>query len=258
MALTPKFFDHLDRKRPGHYVRIGKTRLYYEVYGRGKPLLLFHGGLSCIEGLRYQIPFFARHFKVIVPERPGHGRSADTAGPYRYENLARLTDAFMKKLHLKKARMMGYSDGANLIYWLAAKYPARVDRFISVGGNFHYRGCEKIFQMELRRQKPQIDPRYAALSPDGAAHYPVVFNKCRRLWLEEPRWTKNLLRKIKAPALIVAGDRDMIRHEHSLEIFRSLRTSQLAVVPGTGHSLLKEKPELVNAMMLQFLQSSCR
>lgn len=256
MKLTPKYFDNLNIVRRGHYVRVGKGRMYYEVYGSGSPLLLLHGGLSCINGLRYQIPFFARHFKVIVPERPGHGHTADLKGNYSYEQLARQTAAFMDKLRVREARLAGYSDGANLIFWLAARRPDLVGRFISIGGNFHYSGCEPAFQRELKKQKPgEVDPRYAAYSPDGPGHYAEVYEKCRRLWLTEPRWKSGLLRRIKAPALIVAGDRDMIRHEHTLALFRHLPRAQLAIVPGTTHSLLKEKPGLVNRMMYEFLKS---
>lgn len=255
--VTPAFFENLKRKRKGKAVRLekisGKPEIYYETYGAGKPLLFFHGGLSCIDGLRYQIAFFARHYKVIVPERPGHGHSPDTRSPYTYETLAKQTAAFMDKLHLRKAKMMGYSDGANLIFWLAAKRPDLVERFISVGGNIHHRGCEPSFQKSLKKQKVKLDPRYAAYSPDGKKHYKEVFEKCRKIWLTEPKWKPSLLRKIKAPGLIVAGDKDMIRPEHTLEIFRNLRKGRLAIVPGAGHGLLKQKPDLANQIMFDFL-----
>lgn len=253
MKLTPAFFENPKRTTQGRYARSGNASLYYEVYGSGRPLLLFHGGLSCIDGLRHQIPFFAKHFKVIVPERPGHGHTADTPGPYTYEVLARQTAAFMDKLRIRKARVMGYSDGANLIFPLAAKRPDLVERFISVGGNIHHSGCEPAFQKDLKKQKVKIDPRYTAYSPDGKKHYPEVFEKCRRLWLTEPKWSLGLLKKIKAPALIMAGDQDMIRPEHTLAIYRNLRNAQLAVIPGAGHGLLKQKPDLANAIMLEFL-----
>ena len=252
--LNVRYFEIPARRPSGCYVRLGPIRMYYETYGHGKPLLLLHGGLSAIEGLRYQIPFFAKHFKVILPERPGHGRTADIAGAYHYEQMAWQTAAFMDALKLKQARLMGHSDGANLLFWLAAHRRDLVERFIAVGGNFNYRGCEPLFQKELKKQKIQLDPRYAALSPDGANHYPVVFEKCRKLWLSEPKWKAGLLRKIKTPALITVGDRDMIQHQHTLAMYRALPHAQLAMVPGTSHGLLKEKPKLVNAMMLNFLQ----
>ena len=255
--ITPEFFENTQKRRRGSYAAAGrKTRFYYESYGTGKPFLLFHGGLSCIDGLRYQIPFFSKHYKVIVPERPGHGHTADQEGPYKYEVLARQTAAFMDSLKIKKARVLGYSDGANLIYWLAAKRPDLVDRFVSVGGNFHASGCDPAFQKELKRQKlTEVDPRYASYSPDGQDHYRVVFEKCRQLWLTEPRWSIGLIRQIRAPGLIIAGDRDMITPEHSLKLFRNLRKGRLAIVPGAGHSLLKEKPALVNPMILDFLKA---
>lgn len=254
MKLTPRFFENPRARRPGRFVNAGKIRMYYETYGKGAPLVLFHGGLSCIDGLRYQIPFFAKSFKVIVPERPGHGHTADTRGPYCYEELARQAASFMDALGIKKARMMGYSDGANLIFWLAVKRPDLVERFISVGGNFHYSGSEPSFQKELKKQKcTQVDPRYKAYSPDGEEHYAEVFEKCRALWLREPRWNAALIKKIKAPGLVIAGDRDMIRHEHSLALYRALRRGRLAFIPGASHSLLKEKPALANAVMMDFL-----
>ena len=89
MKLTPAFFENLKRKPQGKYLQAGNLVMYYETYGSGRPLLLFHGGLSCIDGLRHQIPFFAKYFKVIVPERPGHGHTADIPGPYTYEALAK-------------------------------------------------------------------------------------------------------------------------------------------------------------------------
>jgi len=252
ISLSPRYFEIPASRPAGRFVQLGQVRMYYETYGYGQPLLLLHGGLSTIEGLRYQIPFFAKHFKVILPERPGHGRTADTRGPYTYEHMARQTAAFMDVLKLKDARLMGYSDGANLLFWLAARRPDLVRRFIAVGGNFHHKGCEPKFQRALKKQRAELDPRYAVLSPDGAEHYPAVFEKCRTLWLSEPKWKLGLLRKVKAPGLIVAGDRDMIRPEHTLALFRGLPRADLAIIPGASHGLLKEKPKVINGLMLDF------
>lgn len=256
--VTPKFFENPKSKRNGRYVNIGRLCLYYEVYGKGESLFWLHGGLSCIDGLRYQIPFFALKYKVILPERPGHGHTADVTGKYSYEAMAKQTLSLMKKLKIKKASFAGYSDGANLLLWLAAKYPARVKKIVLVGGNYHYRGCEPAFQRDLKNQnarKMEMDPRYLAYSPDAPEHYRKVFKKCRRLWLSEPKWRPALLKKIKCPTLIVAGDRDMIKAEHSIEMMRLIKKAQLAIIPGTGHSLLKEKPGLANKMILEFLQA---
>ena len=255
MKLAPHFFENVKSKRNGSCATIGSTRIYYETYGRGEPLFWLHGGLSCIDGLRFQTPFFSKYFKVILPERPGHGHTADISEKYSYEEMAEQALVLMKKLKVKKANFAGYSDGANLLLWLAAKYPARIKKVVLVGGNFHHRGCESLFQKHLRNQKIEIDPRYAAYSPDKPEHYAQVYEKCRKLWLTEPKWKVSLLKKIKCSTLIVAGDRDMIKPEHSLEMFRNIKQSQLAIIPGASHSLLKEKPELVNKIILDFLKN---
>ena len=257
MRLTPKFFENLRSNLHGQYVLLGGSKVYYETYGRGEPLFWLHGGLSCIDGLRFQTPFFARYFKVILPERSGHGHSPDIAGPYSYEAMAEQTLLLMKKLKIKKASFAGYSDGANLLLWLAAKYPARVKKIILVGSNFHSRGCESFFQSDLKKQnlkKLEVDPRYERYSPDGKAHYVQVYQKCRKLWLTEPKWKVSLLKKIQCPTLIAVGDRDMIKLEHTLEMFKNIKKSELAVIPGASHSVLKEKPELINPVMLNFLK----
>lgn len=258
MRLTPDFFLDPKSKRNAKCAAIRTANIYYETYGRGEPLFWLHGGLSCIDGLRNQIPFFSQSFKVILPERPGHGHTADIAGDYSYEVMAEQTLALMKALKIKKASFAGYSDGANLLLWLAAKYPARVKRIVLVGGNFHHRGCEPLFQRDLKKQNPKkysVDPRYQAYSPDAPEHYFKVFEKCRKLWLTEPKWKPSLLKKIKCPTLIVAGDRDMIKPEHSIEMMRLIKKSQLAIIPGASHSLLKEKPGIANQIISDFLQS---
>lgn len=259
MKLTPEFFENVKSKRNGRYANIGRLRLYYETYGKSEPLFWLHGGLSCIDGLRYQIPFFSRSFKVILPERPGHGHTADISGNYSYEAMADQTLSLMKKLKIKKASFSGYSDGANLLLWLAAKHPERVKKIVLVGGNFHYHGCDSAFQRDLKKQNPKksgVDPRYAAYSPDAPEHYFQVFEKCRKLWLTEPKWNAGLLKKIRCPVLVMAGDRDMIKPEHSIEMFRGIKQSQLAIIAGASHSLLKEKPAFANQIILDFLKNS--
>jgi pimeloyl-ACP methyl ester carboxylesterase len=95
--------------------------------------------------------------------------------------------------------------------------------------------------------------RYDEISPDGPAHFPVVFEKTKRLWLNEPNIAKEELAKISAPTMIMAGDRDAIPMEHTLELFRSIKGSQLCIIPGTTHFLLSQKPDMVNRAILGFL-----
>ncbi len=95
--------------------------------------------------------------------------------------------------------------------------------------------------------------RYDEATPDGPAHFPVVFEKTKRMWLNEPDIRKEELAKIGAPALVMVSDRDVITPEHTLELFRSIKGAQLCIIPGTTHFLLSEKLDATNRAILEFL-----
>ncbi|MEJ6488604.1 alpha/beta hydrolase [Leucobacter sp. USCH14] len=94
---------------------------------------------------------------------------------------------------------------------------------------------------------------YERLSPDGPAHADVVWEKCVRLWTTEPHIDPGDLASATAPTLVLAGDRDTVRPMHSLHIASALPNARLGIVPGTTHGLIDEKPELVTALILDFL-----
>jgi len=248
-------------ERSGKWIVANGHEFYYETYGKGDPLLLFHGGISSLDTFRYQVAELAMHYQVILPERRGHGHTPDSEGPYSYQQMAEDMVNLMKALRISKASMVGYSDGANLILPLALQHPERVDKWISIGGNFHHKGCLEAFDEELQKipegevGPDGIDRNYEKYSPDGSKHFPIVFHKVKRLWLEEPNLTVSDLKKITAPALIMAGDHDVIDSKHTIEFYESLPNAYLNIVPGTTHSLMKEKPKIVNQMILDFLQN---
>ena len=84
--------------RSGKYVEAGGVKTYYESYGEGPPLLLLHGGLSTLETFRYQVGALAKHYPVILPERSGHGHTADINSGYSYDQMAEETLLFMETL----------------------------------------------------------------------------------------------------------------------------------------------------------------
>jgi len=100
--------------------------------------------------------------------------------------------------------------------------------------------------------------RYEEATPDGPAHFPVVFEKTKRLWLTEPDIQREELTKITAPTLVMFGDRDAVIPEHTLELFRSIKGAQLCVIPETTHFLLSEKPRIANKVILEFLQQKAK
>lgn len=96
-------------------------------------------------------------------------------------------------------------------------------------------------------------PQYEPLSPDGPEHFPVVFDKWARMWLTMPDLDLADLKALTMPVLVMQGDDDGVRIEHSVAVAKAIPDAQLAVVPGTSHALPIEKPGLVNQMLVDFL-----
>ena len=243
------------------YVRLANSRVYYETSGAGEPLLLLHGGFGTVEDFASQTPELAKHFRIIAFERPGHGHTADTSEPFSFETMAEVTVDFIEALKLGAVNLVGWSDGAIIALLVAVSRPDMVMRLVSVGGLFDTNAQSKedlnwirsLTPESLRKSASPLVKRYDEASPDGPAHFPVVVEKTKRLWLSEPNMTREELAKISAPTLVLAGDKEAIPTEHTLELFRSIKGAQLCIIPGTTHFLLSEKPDMANRAILDFL-----
>ena len=242
----------------GAYVDAGGVNTYYESHGEGEPLLLLHGGLCTIETFFGQTPELTKRYRVILPERRGHGRTADVDGPITYDAMAADTVAFMEAIGIESAHLVGYSDGAIVGMLVAIRRPDLVRKLVSISGNFDCDGLtdegRAFFEsMQPDMFIPMLVDLYAKASPDGPEHWPVVFEKMRRMFLSEPKISTAQLGSIKAPTLVMAADRDLMTLEHTLALFQAIPNAQLCIVPGATHALLFEKPAVVNAAVLAFL-----
>ena len=214
--------------------------------------MLLHPGLVDSRALADMVPWFTDHFRVLTPERRGHGRTADTDGPLTFELMGQDTVAFLEAVVDEPVRLCGVSDGAMVAIQVAATRPDLVERVACVSGPFHLEGWlpEAI--------DPDNDPPeefadwYGEVSPDGADHYPVVVEKLARAHLEGPTLTPTDLARVTARALVMLGDDDEVTLEHALEFYRSLPVGELAVVPGTSHALIVEKADLCRRILVDF------
>ena len=241
----------------GDFVNANGVRTYYEAHGDGPPLLLLHGGLCPVESFAAQTAALSERFRVWLPERRGHGRTPDTEDPYSYAQMADDTRAFTDALAIESADVVGFSDGANVGLLLAIGDPRRVRRLVAISGNFDPGGVLSADEVPPRGRQDEasdgLAQAYAQLSPDGADHFQVVVRKLERVWAEEPRITADELGSIRARTLVMAGDVDMIRLEHTVELYRAVPDARLCIVPDAGHDLIESKAQLVNAVLLDFL-----
>lgn len=249
----------------GEYLDAGGVHTYYEVAGQGEPLLLLHGGFSTIESWGAQAPALAERYRVYLPERRGHGRTPDVDGPTGYDIMARDTIAFMEALDISSAHVVGWSDGGNVGLEFALERPDLVRKLVIIGAGDDFDVVQSDgpkYTAELRAQAEHLTPddlppmlkeAYEQVSPDGADHFPVVFDKLIAAYRSGPTHALDELSRISAPTLVIIGDDDVISADHAAAIQRTVPDAQLAVVPGTDHLLMFEKPDLVNRIILDFL-----
>jgi pimeloyl-ACP methyl ester carboxylesterase len=237
------------------YADAGGVHTWYAEHGSGRPLLLLHGALTDASEFGATTPALAEHFQVVTPERRGHGHTADVDGPISYEIMAQDTIAFIEKLHLGPAHLVGHSDGANVALLVALARPDLVDRLVLISGNFRYDGLIDALDVEELAGNEFLRDAYGQVSPDGPDHFPVVVAKIARMIASEPTLTAGGLGQVQSRTLVIAGDDDAIMAEHTLALFRGIPDAELAVVPGTSHALILEKPALCNQIMIDFLTS---
>jgi len=247
----------------GHWAVVNHHRIYFEVYGTGRPLLLLHGGGGDIRGAwGKQIEEFSRTHEVIAPEQAGHGHSPDVEGPMTYARMTEDTAALLKLLTVSGVDVVGWSDGGIEALMLAVRYPELIRRVVVTGANVDPSGLSEKDLEEMRTTRPDqlraADPGsyYALYSPDGPEHAKVISAKLNQLWVTHPtpdELSFELLHKIHVPVLVMAGDHDEILLEHTLKIYRAIPGAQLWILPGTGHDTFVQRPEWTNPIVLSFL-----
>jgi pimeloyl-ACP methyl ester carboxylesterase len=258
-----------DAVKPG-YADVNGMKMYYEVSGNGKPLVVLHGAYMNIPSMGKVIPMLAKTHKVYALEFQGHGRTNDIDRPITYPNLADDVAAFMDSVGVKKADVFGYSMGASAGLQLVIRHPEKVTRLVAASTAYDAEG----FQPEFKAFIPQMtvemfvgmpfaqEYRKLAANPDG---FPALVKKLIALEHEPMAWEANV-KAIKTPVLIITGDADVATLEHSVALFRllgggvmgdmgkPLPVSRLAVMPATSHTAVIAQPELLGAFIEPFLK----
>jgi pimeloyl-ACP methyl ester carboxylesterase len=224
---------------------------------------MLHGAMTTIDtAFGKQIPEFSKQHHVIAIEQMGHGHSPDADRPYTFEHMADDTASVLEQLHVRDADVVGWSYGGVIALMLARKHPELVRRVAVSGANFRPEGTAPSTLEWLRNTSPEDMAKqlpaewrnaYAAESPDGIAHWPVVIGKLKALFLAPGPMAISDLSAIRAPALVIAGDNDGVRLDETLAIFHALKKAQLFIVPGSGHPTFQTAPELMNVAILRFL-----
>jgi pimeloyl-ACP methyl ester carboxylesterase len=244
----------------GEYIELPDVKTWYEVEGQGDPVLLLHGGFCTNETWGQQRTDFAANHRVYLAERRAHGHTPDVEGPLSYHDMANDTIDFLTSVVGGPAHLVGWSDGGIVALLVAIARPDLVRKIAVTGANF--KPAPQIGMAEMLDHLSADAPdmamfraMYEAASPDGPEHWPIVVGKLAEMYRTEPDIPIEDLGRISAPTLVLVGDDDVVALEHTIELYRAIPNSELAVVPGTSHAHFMEKPSLVNRLVLDFLDN---
>lgn len=233
----------------GHRFEFNGAKIYYEVYGKGEPLLLLHGNGGSIEHFKNQIPYFAKHYRVIAMDSRGQGKSELGGAKLTYELMMEDSNALLQHLNLKQVKVLGWSDGGILGLLLAIHYPDKVSRLAVMGANLV---PEAAYPWALDGIKTTVAKITAMKqSGDRSQDWDLQLQLLDLLG-NQPHIPVSDLKRIQAPTLVMAGDRDVIRDEHTLQIFHGIPQSQLAIGNGVTHMWPWEKSQQFNSIIHDF------
>ncbi len=233
----------------GQYANINDISIYYETYGSGTPVLVLHGGGFSLEGMGNQIRALAPRYLVIAPDSRGQGRSTDSDTALSYSMMADDMLKLLDHIHVKRADIVGWSDGGIIALDIALHHPERVGRIVVIGADYDAAGLVAT----IGGATPPAPLTYRRIAPDPK-HWPVLYRKLITLWATQPHYTLDELRRIEAPALIIAGEFDIVKREYTDQLARAIPVSEECIVPGGTHGVIWEKRDIVNAKILQFLE----
>jgi pimeloyl-ACP methyl ester carboxylesterase len=217
--------------------------IWYSVEGSGEPLVALHPGGT---DSRAMLPLLDElsGYRQIQIDRPGHGRSADTNGPWHFGDSADSVANVLDQLGGVPSHVVGWSDGAIVGLYLALRRPDLVRTLVFGGAVFHYSGW--VDGVLGAGDPPQfMADAYAELSPDGPDHWAAVVQKASKLHETEPDLRPIQLSTLAMPVLVVAGDDDEVRFGHLVEMYEALPDGELAIIPRATHGLIIEKPDLL-------------
>jgi len=237
----------------GHYANVRGFKMYYEIYGKGEPLLLIHGNGGSINNFSGQIPYFAKNYQVIVVDSRAQGKSVDTGDSLSYEMMAEDFNGLLDELHIKSCNVIGWSDGGNNGLLLAIHHPDKVKKLVVTGANIWI--DSRAFPPDLLEIPDMLLDSLSKLPQTAEVKNAI---KVWKLVYQEPNITLQQLNSIKCQTLVIGGDHDIILPIHTMLIADNIPKSNLWILPNSGHSTLINYKNQFNNTVDNFLKTPYR
>lgn len=231
-ALKDTSMKYGRNKAVGKYYEIRGFKMYCEIYGKGEPLLIIHGNGGSINNFLYQIPYFAERYQVIIADSRAQGKSIDTGDSLTYEMMADDYAALLDQLKIDSANVIGWSDGGIDGLLLAIRHPKKVKKLAITGANLVPDTTavpQQIWDM--------VRPMYKSLAEKANKNVLEKNSfKLLRLLCDQPHISLAQLKTIQCPTLVIGGDHDVIKEEHTMLIYKNIPKAYLWILPASGHS----------------------
>jgi pimeloyl-ACP methyl ester carboxylesterase len=249
------------------YADINGLKMYYEIHGTGNPVVLLHGAMSATgTSFGLLVDALARTRQVIAVEQQGHGRTADIDRPLSVTQMADDTLALLASLGIERADLYGYSLGAGIAVYIVIRQPAVVRKAVLASVVFDSTGFHPGLLENIAEPSPARSPfeqEYLELAPNPA-HWPQLVAKIQAMRL--PEITADTVSAIQIPLLLIIGDSDIVVPEHTVVMYRllgggvlgdadPLPASQLAILPGTSHTGIPGRTDMLMTMIPPFLDA---
>jgi pimeloyl-ACP methyl ester carboxylesterase len=232
-------YNKSQEKSTGKYASVNGLKMYYEIHGQGKPLVLIHGGGSTIQTTFGRVlDAFAKNYKVIAVELQAHGHTADIDRPLSFKQDADDIAELLKQLGIEKADIFGFSNGASTTLELAIHHPKQVNKIV-VGSTFFKKSGAPAWFWEMMSHAtfegmPQsFKEAFLKINPDTNALLTMYKRDVARMQ-SFPEIKDDEIKSIIAPTFIIIGDKDVVLPEHAVEMSKFIKNSRLAILPG-GH-----------------------
>jgi pimeloyl-ACP methyl ester carboxylesterase len=241
----------------GEYASLGDLKMYYEIHGTGRPLVLLHGAFMSAT----VYPALAEGRQVIAVDLQGHGRTADIDRRFTFEQMADDVAALLKQLKIDQTDVFGYSLGGKVGLALAIRHPELVRRLAIYGAS--YKSFEESLPPDLLEVFKQVTPEtfapkdlkesYEKMSP--APNWIGLAAKILESMKGFQGFSPEQMKAIKAEVFLSAGDHKDVNLEHIVEMHKLIPKSQLAVFPNTEHVVMMTNPDKVLVGVKEFLDN---
>ena len=237
------------------YAPVNGVKIWYAVFGAGEPVILLHGGLGNSNYWGNQVPELAKHYKVIVMDSRGHGRSTRNEEPYGYDLMASDVVGLLDYLKIDKTALVGWSDGGILGLDIALHHPERLTKLFAFAANTNPDEVKDISKSDVfNAYIERAGKEYEALSATPT-EFGAFVDQIAKMWATQPNWTADDMKKITVPTWIVDGDRDeAIKRENTEFMADNIPGAGLLILPNVSHFAFLQDPKQFTDAVLHFME----